>query len=394
MGLFKQMGFSSCLSGNFHLLLLLLGYSFFSPSLLSAEEHSGRIVQGNDTVFHLSHNDLKVGERLFYGLLREQKDQASCISCHTIHYSGEFNWNPSADEIAASTTGKTFNDLSGLLRSPSGKKMSQVHTGYDEYTDLQIAQIKGFLDDYHETGGGEAKPVINNLLTFIGLTILFLFVFLDLVWFRKIPFRVVHVLLLFSSALFITRMIVNEAIAVGRSENYEPDQPIKFSHLVHAGQNLTDCLYCHSSAEFGKSAGLPAASVCLNCHMVVREGARSGRFEINKIFTAVEQKKPIAWTRVYNLPDHAFFSHAQHVGAGKLQCQTCHGPVETMDRIRQVPDLSMGWCINCHRDTEVQFHTNEFYSKYAVLHEKLKKGEISEVNVEMVGGTDCMKCHY
>jgi hypothetical protein len=135
-------------------------------------------------------------------------------------------------------------------------------------------------------------------------------------------------------------------------------------------------------------------SVCLNCHMVVREGSRSGRFEINKIFAALESKKPVQWKRVYKLPDHVFFSHAQHVGAGKLACQTCHGTVEKMDRITQVPDLSMGWCINCHRDTRVQFHDNKFYEKYGDLRKKLEKGQIDSVTVSMIGGTDCMKCHY
>jgi hypothetical protein len=163
---------------------------------------------------------------------------------------------------------------------------------------------------------------------------------------------------------------------------------------VHAGQNQINCLYCHSSAEYGKSAGIPSASICLNCHMIVREGSRSGRFEISKIFAAVEQKQPIKWTRVYNLPDHVFFSHAQHVSAGKLGCLTCHGAVNQMDRVIQVPDLSMGWCINCHRDTRVQFHDNQFYTKYEVLRKRMEGGEIDSVTVEMVGGTDCMKCHY
>jgi hypothetical protein len=128
--------------------------------------------------------------------------------------------------------------------------------------------------------------------------------------------------------------------------------------------------------------------------MIVREGSRSGRVEINKIFTAVEKKEPIAWVRVYNLPDHAFFSHAQHVGAGKLDCLTCHGPVDQMDRIVQVPDLSMGWCVNCHRDTRVDFHDNQFYTHYEELRKRAEEGEIESVTVDMVGGIECMKCHY
>jgi len=257
-----------------------------------------------------------------------------------------------------------------------------------------VARIKGYLHGYFERGGHPTKPIIDRLLYFLGLVALFLLAFLDLVWFRVIRYRLVHAVVLLLCTGFISKVLVEESISIGRSKNYTPDQPIKFSHKVHAGQNQIDCQYCHSSAEFGKSAEIPAASVCLNCHMVVREGTKSGRYEINKIFAALESKKPIPWIRVYNLPDHAFFSHAQHVGAGKLACQTCHGPVEQMDRIVQVPDLSMGWCVNCHRETKVQFHDNRFYSNYGILREKIEKGQIDSVTVEMVGGTDCMKCHY
>jgi hypothetical protein len=275
-----------------------------------------------------------------------------------------------------------------------GKRLSQAHSGYSSLTIEEVAQLKGYMHEYYEKGGYKPKPIINQILLFSGLTLIFLLALLDLVWFRIIRYRPVHAVVLLASALFITKIVVVESINIGRSKNYMPDQPIKFSHVVHAGQNKIDCQFCHNSAEYGTSAGIPSSSVCLNCHMVVREGSRSGRFEINKIFAAIDAKKPVSWKRVYKLPDHVFFSHAQHVGAGKLACQTCHGPVEKMDRIAQVPDLSMGWCINCHRDTKVQFHDNKFYEKYEDLRSKMEKGQIDSVTVEMIGGTDCMKCHY
>jgi hypothetical protein len=128
--------------------------------------------------------------------------------------------------------------------------------------------------------------------------------------------------------------------------------------------------------------------------MVVKEGPRSGKFEINKILRAVENNEPIVWNRVYNLPDHVFFSHAQHVTAGKLECVECHGAVEEMHIIEQFNDLSMGWCVNCHRDTEVQFIDNAFYEKYEKLHQELKVGNKERVSVEDIGGIECMKCHY
>ena len=154
-------------------------------------------------------------------------------------------------------------------------------------------------------------------------------------------------------------------------------------------------MYCHNTAEHSKSAGIPSAGVCLNCHqLVVKEGTRSGSFEINKIIRAVENNKPIIWNRVYNLPDHVFFSHAQHVKVGKLECTECHGVVEEMDIIQQFNDLSMGWCINCHRDTDVQFIDNAFYKKYEKLHQELTEGKRDKVSVEDIGGIECMKCHY
>jgi len=364
------------------------------PDVLFAETTHSLAVQGKDTLFQLTHNDIKSGERLFYGLMRDQEDQVSCVSCHNVKPVEEMNWSPSAYDIAAAGRTKSLDDLRAVLFSPMGKRLALAHAGYSGLTEVELVQIKGFLQEYYEQGGYKPRKIIDRVLFFSILVVIFLLVFLDLVWFRVFRFRIVHIAILLITAGFISKIIFEESMAIGRSKSYTPDQPIKFSHSVHAGQNKIDCQYCHSCAGYSKSAGIPSAIVCLNCHMIVREGTRSGRFEINKIFDALDHKKAIQWIRVYNLPDHAFFSHAQHVGAGKLACQTCHGRVEQMDRIVQVPDLSMGWCINCHRDTKVQFHENKFYEKYGELREKLEKGVIDSVTVELVGGTDCMKCHY
>ncbi len=149
-------------------------------------------------------------------------------------------------------------------------------------------------------------------------------------------------------------------------------QPVKFSHKVHAGQNKTDCIYCHSFAGSSKTAGIPPENVCMNCHLMVRNGTRSGAAEIAKVISAYEKAQPISWIKVHNLPDHVFFSHAQHVTAGNVECQECHGKVEEMDVIRQVSDLSMGWCINCHRTKKINFQNNKFYSDYTGLSDKIK----------------------
>lgn len=375
-------------------LFSLLLAAMLPVSVSGAEAEEGLAIQGTDTVYHLTHNDVKAGERLFYGLMREQEDLTACITCHNIHPMDTMNWNPSAWDIAVVSHSKTLGDLQNSLVSPGGKVLSRAHAGFQSLTEVQVAQLKGFLTTFYNEGGYTHPPIINRLLYFLGLVALLVLALLDLIWFRVVRWRIVHVAVIAVTAGFITKELAEDAIAIGRSPNYMPDQPIKFSHLVHAGQNKIDCQYCHNSAEYSKSAGIPSASVCLNCHLVVREGSRSGRFEISKIFDAIDSNRTIQWVRVYNLPDHAFFSHAQHVGAGKLACQTCHGQVEKMDRIQQVPDLSMGWCINCHRQTKVQFHDNQFYTKYEELKMKLEKHEIDSVTVEMTGGTDCMKCHY
>ncbi len=192
--------------------------------------------------------------------------------------------------------------------------------------------------------------------------------------------------------------------AVGVDKKYQPEQPIAFSHELHAGQNQIDCNYCHSSARHSKTSGIPSANVCMNCHMYVSEGPQYGTEEIQKIYDAVGwdsekqeyiegyEQKPIKWIRTHNLPDLAYFNHSQHVTAGGQKCQTCHGPIEEMEEVYQYNDLTMGWCIDCHRETEVKMEGNEYYD---VLHKQLAekyKGE--KITVEMIGGLECGKCHY
>ncbi len=189
--------------------------------------------------------------------------------------------------------------------------------------------------------------------------------------------------------------ITDSALRLGRSKNYSPEQPIHFSHELHAGINQINCLYCHSDAEKSKVAGIPAVSTCMNCHRGIPEGeSEAGTQDIQKIYAAYDNNKAIQWTKVHNLPDHVYFNHSQHVAVGKIACQTCHGPVETMEQVYQFSSLSMGWCINCHRQTEVQFADNDYYTTYTKLHKDFKDGKIDRVTEEMMGGTECQKCHY
>ncbi|HLP51215.1 MAG TPA: c-type cytochrome [Chitinophagales bacterium] len=191
----------------------------------------------------------------------------------------------------------------------------------------------------------------------------------------------------------------------GRQQGYQPSQPIKFSHALHAGTHKIDCQYCHQTANNGKHSNIPSLNTCMNCHKQVTKGPQYGTEEIAKIYAAVGwdptsktydlgKAKPVEWTRIHNLPDHVYFNHAQHVNAGKVKCQTCHGNVEQMEEVYQYSPLSMGWCINCHRNTEVQFASNNYYAAYESIHKDLKDKKIDKVTVSAVGGTECQRCHY
>ena len=205
--------------------------------------------------------------------------------------------------------------------------------------------------------------------------------------------------------LFVGVNIVKGAVNLGRSQGYTPDQPIKFSHVIHAGQNQIDCQYCHTGAEKSKHAYIPSATVCMNCHKYVQEGPQYGEKEINKIYEAsgwnkeegkyTEPAKPIKWVKIHNLPEHVYFNHAQHVKVGKIACETCHGNVAEMEVVQQFAPLSMGWCVNCHRETKVQFKDNEYYeTTYDRYHNDLESNARNGVTVKDIGGEECQKCHY
>jgi len=355
------------------------------------------VIQVDDSIFNklrvIKAEEITRGERLFYGLVYQDKKAISCASCHNTGFSDELNWNPNAIEISQKYLGKSFVDLSKVLLKPTGEKMAEVHSDY-QFSPEDVMFIKAYMDKLAVIGLKQSKPVVTNLLLFIVASILFLISTIDLIISKKIKKQWIHFIILFITGIFITNSLVVGALAVGHSPDYEPDQPVKFSHEVHAGQNGTDCIYCHSFAHYSKSAGFPPENVCMNCHLLVRNGNRSGAFEIAKVISSYEEMKPIEWVKVYNLPDHVFFSHAQHVAAGGLSCQECHGPVEEMDRIRLNQKLTMGWCIECHRTTNVNFQNNKFYSEYKDLAEKIRNGEADTVTVARIGGTECMKCHY
>jgi cytochrome c553 len=215
--------------------------------------------------------------------------------------------------------------------------------------------------------------------------------------------------------------VVKGAINLGRQKDYQPDQPIFYSHKVHAGKNQISCLYCHGGAFEGKHANIPSVNTCMNCHMTISEYAGeklfddegkevNGTAEIQKLYeyagwdpstrTYTGKAKPIEWVKIHSLPDHVYFNHSQHTVAGQVQCQTCHGEMQEMHLAKQFTDLSMGWCVNCHRESKVNFvdstgtKGNQFYSIYEKYHNEIKSGKRDSVTVSDIGGIECQKCHY
>jgi mono/diheme cytochrome c family protein len=199
---------------------------------------------------------------------------------------------------------------------------------------------------------------------------------------------------------------------IGVDQNYEPVQPIHYSHRIHAGSNGINCKYCHSSARVSKNAGIPSLNVCMNCHKNIAEVSDTTATpdhtkafydgEIQKLYNAVGWDKanqkytgktqPVKWVRIHNLPDFVYFNHSQHVTVAGIECQTCHGPVQTYEVQKQFAPLTMGWCINCHRKTEVKMEGNEYYTK---IHEELsKKYGVDKLTAAQMGGLECGKCHY
>ena len=215
------------------------------------------------------------------------------------------------------------------------------------------------------------------------------------------------IIMLLVSAYFVYGFLMQ----IGVNQGYEPVQPIHYSHKIHSGDNEIDCNYCHSSARVSKHSGIPSLNVCMNCHKSIYEynGETTEEYskefydaEIQKLYKAVGwddesqeytgETQAVKWVRIHNLPDFSYFNHAQHVSVGGIECQTCHGPVEEMEIMYQYSPLTMGWCINCHRETNVKVKDNQYYEK---IHEQLsKKYGVDKLTAAQMGGLECGKCHY
>ena len=234
-------------------------------------------------------------------------------------------------------------------------------------------------------------------------------------------------------ALFALYGVWNSLMWIGVYKGYAPEQPIYFSHKIHAGENKIDCQLCHSSAKYGKVSEIPSVNVCMNCHRSISE--YNGKYmesgkdkafydgEIQKLYAAAGwdaekqqytgKTSPIEWVRIHNMPDFVYFNHSQHVVAGEkaiissfnkknpnnqidVVCKACHGKVDTMNVVKMANDFTMGWCVECHRTTEIDMANGYNQEYFKNLHDKLKKqyGEGSKITVDAIGGLECGKCHY
>ena len=307
---------------------------------------------------------------------------------------------------------------------------------YTDYVPPKPAASVGGAPVVEDSGSSTTNDIILLLLSFILIVLVVLLILInktlkniisqngvvadDKVYKKGIPIwkafiqnqflvLVSVVILLLSSAYFAYGYMLQ----IGVDQGYMPIQPIHYSHKIHSGANQIECQYCHSSAKKSKHSGIPSLNVCMNCHENIAEyngeedlekGYTKDFYtnEIKKLYKAVGwdedsqsytgDTEPVKWVRIHNLPDFVYFNHAQHVTVAGVDCQKCHGPVEEMEILYQYSPLTMGWCIDCHRETNVKVKDNEYYTK---IHEELsKKYGVEELTAAQMGGLECGKCHY
>lgn len=377
--------------------------------------------------------------------------KANCAACHKPleDFTGPMLKGARDREPNKEWAYKWVNNVNSMLETDAyaksllakyGSKMTQFNMKQDE-----IKAILDWADTYAPPAKAPAapgaEPATDNTLLFGILTLILAIIALVLLqvnsslrkladekdgvlrtepvpFYRNKSYLMLAILALFCFGGYIT---INAAIGLGRMKSYQPTQPIYYSHKVHAGVNQINCLYCHNGAQDSKFSNIPSVNVCMNCHVAIKEykgdpivredGTQvNGTAEIEKLYSYAgwnpntkkydKPGKPIEWVKIHSLPDHVYFNHSQHVTVGKQQCQTCHGPIQDMPEVYQFSDLSMGWCINCHRETKVNFYNketgegNKFYSIYEKFHNDIKAGKMDSVTVEKIGGTECQKCHY
>jgi menaquinone reductase, multiheme cytochrome c subunit len=184
----------------------------------------------------------------------------------------------------------------------------------------------------------------------------------------------------------VTLVFGPETSAIG----YTPEQPVEYSHALHVGELGLDCRYCHSTVERTASAAVPAAATCMNCHQYIKRDS----LLLAPVVESFETGNPIAWNRVHDLPDFVFFNHAAHLNAG-VSCISCHGRVDRMEVVSQEERLTMGWCLDCHREPDVHIRPEEFVTDLAWVADgdPLELGRRLREERGIAPSTDCSTCH-
>ncbi len=239
-----------------------------------------------------------------------------------------------------------------------------------------LTVIKRFLKDKETALAEEDKELVNQTFDLVAVVKSRMFITIVSILFVGVAVRACWL----------------GALSIGVDQNYEPVQPIPFSHKLHAGDNKINCNYCHTGVYKSKQANIPSLNICMNCHTHIKEGPKYGKEAIGQLVKAYENGTPVKWVRVHNLPDLAYFNHSQHTVVAGIECQKCHGPIEEMEVVRQHSPLTMGWCINCHRETAVNAKDNAYYDKLLKVHADSKKK--GDMKAEDIGALDCSKCHY
>jgi cytochrome c2 len=387
--------------------------------------------------------------------------KAQCANCHKVEsdYTGPWLKGVRDRQPDKEYVYKWMANPAGMIASdPYAKTLfakwkPTVMTAFANLKKAEIDAILDYVDTYvppivsKEDGkeAGDNNSLLFGILTLILAVVAFILLQVNsnlrklsddkegvlrgepVPFYRNKSYLMIGVLMLFGLGGYL---MVEGAMSAGRMKDYQPEQPIYYSHKVHAGTNQISCLYCHGGTQDSKSGSIPSVNVCMNCHMAIKEykgeaitkadgSSVNGTAEIQKLYAYAgwnpEKKEyhpdnnkdgvpdgatAIPWVKIHNLPDHVYFNHSQHVKVGKQNCQTCHGNIQEMPEVYQFSDLSMGWCINCHRESKVDFYNkadstgNKFYSIYEKFHKDIKDGKMDSVTVEKIGGTECQKCHY
>lgn len=423
---------------SFLLLALLLTIS----NVINAQDEIAKVVASTENA-----DVIKAGKALF---------NANCAACHKLDKKATGPaLRGKADKYDREWLYKWINNSQGLVKSGDAKAIAlfeennkSIMTSFPQLSHTDIDNILAYtsqpkpepiiIESSIAEGGSGGESGVSNNIILAALALVFLLLVVMLVLVNKTlrgiaiasgveyevksrtPIWKVFVqnqFLVLVSTIFLLLIggyfMFGFLMQVGVNQGYSPVQPIHFSHKIHAGDNQIDCNYCHSSARKSRTSGIPSLNVCMNCHKNIsdyngEENLAEGHTldfyngEIAKLYDAVGwdvdqqvytgEEKPVKWIRIHNLPDFAYFNHSQHVTVAGVDCQKCHGPVEEMEILEQFVPLTMGWCINCHRETNVNMKDNEYYKK---IHDELsKKYGVEQITAAQFGGIECGKCHY